>query len=57
MSQQEDLKRYRKLKNEQHEAIKRKHYNYALSMNSKLSYLCKKIENSKQSVEITKWRA
>lgn len=53
----DDLKEYRKLKNKQHEAIKRKHIDYALSMNCKLGYLSRKIDGSAEVVEITEWRA
>lgn len=53
----DDLKEYRKLKNKQHEAIKRKHIDYALSLNFKLAYLSRKIDRCVEVVEITEWRA
>lgn len=57
MKLEEYLKDYRRIKHNQNEAMIRKHYSFALSMNKKLNYLSRKIDRCVGVVEITKWRA
>lgn len=55
-SLKECMKEYRILKNKQHEAIKRKHIDYALSLNGKLAYLSRNIDKNAEIVQILRWR-
>jgi len=56
MDVEQDLKQYRKLKNKQHEAMKRKHYRFALSMNYKLNSLSKRIDRNTCVIGMMRWR-
>ena len=56
MDVEQDLKKYRKLKNQQYEAMKRKHYSFALSMNNKLNSLSKRIDRNTCFTGMMRWR-